>query len=201
MTLTNLKSVHNLVIYEKERDYEYFGLNYKENQYYFSIEDLLDQPFITEEERATIIKRIIDSQKDDRTNIHPNTNEEEDFDHSDISEYIRIYSFYHDELIPKTVYYPDIKQSTHETLTDLYYPIYNAYHMSPAGCTNDPVDKERRKDYCHAILIDPDIDLKKTPEGEEYKQLVYTVGHLDEVEQEKLDTPIKFDDSKYKITE
>ena len=73
--------------------------------------------------------------------------------------------------------------------------------MSPAGCTNDPVDKERRKDYCHAILIDPDIDLKKTPEGEEYKQLVYTVGHLDEVEQEKLDTPIKFDDSKYKITE
>lgn len=201
MTLTNLKSVHNLVIYEKERDYEYFGLNYKENQYYFSIEDLLDQPFITEEERATIIKRIIDSQKDDRTNIHPNTNEEEDFDHSDISEYIRIYSFYHDELIPKTVYYPDIKQSTHETLTDLYYPIYNAYHMSPAGCTNDPVDKERRKNYCHAILIDPDIDLKKTPEGEEYKQLVYTVGHLDEVEQEKLDTPIKFDDSKYKITE
>ena len=201
MTLTNLKSIYNLVIYEKERDYEYFGLNYKEYQYYFSIEELLKQPFISEEERNTIIKRIIESQKDDRTNIYPNTNEEQNIDHTDITQYIRIYSFYHDELIPETNYNPDVKQTTYETMTDLYYPVYNAYHTSPYLCTTDPVDKERRKGYCDVVFIDPDVDLMKHPDGEEYKQLVYLIGHPEEVEQEKLDTPITIDSTKFNITE
>lgn len=195
ITLTNLKSNYNLLIFEKERDYEYFGLNYKEHIYYFSIEDLLNQNFVSEDERNTLIKRIIDSQKDDRVNIYPNTNDEKREDYRDLSLYMRIYSFYHDELIPKTFYNPDTKQTSTAVMTELYYPIYDAYLTSPYEETSDPVYKERRCYYPEVITLNPDIDLVKESEEDnpENKQLVYSVGHLGEIEQEKLDTVVVID--------
>ena len=188
MTLTNLKSKYNLTIFEKDRDYEYFGLNYKENQYYFSYEELFKEPFVSEDERNTMIKRLIDAAKDERTTIKPNTNEEEKEDNRDISIYIRIYSFYHDELIPKTYLNPDEKQTSYDVMQELYYPIYDEYLTSPYMETKDPIDKERRKDYTEVINLNPDVSL--TQSEIKNRQLVYSVGHLYNVEQEKLDTKV-----------
>lgn len=189
MTLTNLKSKYNLTIFEKERDYEYFGLNYKEYQYYFSYEELFKQPFVSEDERNQMIKRLIDAQKDERVTIKPNTNEEQKEDNRDISIYIRIYSFYHDELIPKTYLNPDEKQTSYDVMQELYYPVYDKYLTSPYKETKDVVDKERRKDYTEVINLNPDVSL--TESTIKNRQLVYSVGHLYNVEQEKLDTKIK----------
>lgn len=188
ITLTNLHSIYNLVIFEKERDYEYFGLKYKDYQYYFSIEELFKQTFVDEEEKNRILRRIIDGQKDPRTNIKPNTNDEIRQDYHDHSKWFRIYSYYHDELIPKTYYHPSEYQISNDILEDLYYPINDAYRTSPYEETNDPVYKERRKSYPPVITHNPDIDLA-IHEDKTNAQLVYIIGHptAEDVTQEMLD--------------
>ena len=189
ITLTNLHSIYNLVIFEKERDYEYFGLKYRTGLYYFSFEELLRQTFITEEEKNIILKRLIDAQKDPRTNIKPNVNDEERLDYHDISKWMKIYSFYHDELIPRTYYHPSEKQTSTDVLSEIYTPIYDTYLTTAYDETDDPVYKERRKNYPPVVTLNPDVDLAKR-EGNKDLQLVYIVGHPEEVEQELLDQEV-----------
>ena len=193
LTLVNLKSNYHLTIYEKERDWEYFGLDYTKNIYYFSHEDLLNEGYLTEEDKRGIVKDVIDSKKDDRLNIYPNTNDEDKMDYTDIRKYAIVSAFYNYELIPKTYVNPDTKQFSKTLMEEDYEIISEYFNTDPSECSRTDAEKNRRKKYPEVICLDPDIVI----EGEslDRSQVVYSVGHLDEVSESVLQTPISIENT------
>ena len=176
ITLVNLHSIYNLEIFERERDWEYFGTNYKEHLYYYNIEDLFTSNFISEDIKNQLIKDIIDRDKDQRLNIYPNTNEEEKQDRTDIRKFVQMYSFYFDELIPKTYTNPDRKQESRDIMENVYNFIDDAYRRIPAFESRTEEEIERRAGYIHALLLDPDITIGDGNPNNRYE--VYPVGVL-----------------------
>lgn len=184
ITLVNLHSNYNLTIYERERDWEYFGLDYKEHLYYFNLDDLFNESYMTEDEKNKIIKDIIDDAKDDRLTINPNENVEEKQDMSDIEKYAVVHIFYYYELIPKTYVNPDRLEFSKQLLTDDYNQIISTYERTPFKEARGLVEFERKMNYGSALLLDPDVYIKG--ENKDHTQYVYPVGHLDEVSEEYL---------------
>ena len=176
LTLTNLHSVYNLVIFEKERDWEYFGLNYKEHLYYFNFDDLINSDYCSESEKNELIKRRIDADKDPRLNIKPNENTEEKQDWEDNGKYFEVNIFYYYELMPKTFVNPDRKQFTREIMVNDYPEVYKNYRTSSVNAARDDIEKARKNSYPEVICLDPDIVMK----GEDNQCIVYCVGHIDE---------------------
>lgn len=197
LTLVNLKSKYNLLIYEKERDYEYFGLDYKEHLYYYNIDDLFNGGFISEAEKRKLIVDIINWKKDKRLNIYPNENIEERQDYTDTRQYAEIYIFYFYELIPKTFVNPDVRQFNSDIMMNDYNTVYENYCRRAIETAYDKMEEERKKDYIEAICLDPDVEIK----GEyiwdiEYSkylksEYVYTVGHLSRVPNDILDMKVE----------
>ena len=178
ITLVNLHSYHHLQIFEKERDYEYFGTNYKEASYYYTIDDLFNSTFIKEEEKNEIIKRMIDAQKHPSLTIKPNENIEEVLDFEDLRRFVTIHTFYFFELVPRTYVNPDRKQYSEEE-------IYENYFVKPVDSSRNDSERERRKEYIKALNLNPDLYI----EGGINKgkiQYVYSVGLLDDVDEECL---------------
>lgn len=163
ITLVNIKSNYNLIIFEKERDFEYFGLDYNFDIYHYTISDLLSSDFITEELRNKTIRDIIDKLKDERLNIHPNTNDEEILDFTDEEEIYALFDiFYHYELIPKTYVNPDRLQFNNEIISLIYNDIYSAYLRSPYNDSKTFIEKNRRSGYTNVLMLDPDIYIEST---------------------------------------
>src|SRR5699024_10298736 len=75
--LININSIYHLEIYQKERDEEYFGWTKNTIQYYFRIEDLFDEDFVTDEDKEEIIEDIIDETIDDITKENGDDPEED----------------------------------------------------------------------------------------------------------------------------
>lgn len=184
ITLVNLKSNYHLEIFERERDWEYFGLDYNENIYYYSLDDLFKSSFITEEEKNQMIKDIIDKKKDHRLNIYPNTNDETPLDYTDYRPYCIMHIFYFYEFIPKTFVNPDVKQFSIKLITEDYDYIKDTYYINPVDHARDNVEREIMKDDTHVLMLDPDIMYEG--ENPDDAKMVYPVGHLDEVEEELL---------------
>ena len=158
ITLVNLHSKYNLLIYERERDWEYFGLDYTENIYYLSLDDLFESGLVDTSQRNELIKEIIDKQKDYRLNIYPNDDIEEKQDFSlDDMYYPLFYIFYFDELLPKTFVNPDVKQFKDEIIEEDYAEVYNYYARSSYNEAVTDDEKIRRKDYPSVLMLDPDI--------------------------------------------
>ena len=158
ITLVNLKSTHNLVIFEKERDFEYFGLDYNLDLYHYTIEDLFKSNFMTDDIRNKMIKDIIDEMKDKRLNIYPNTDDETILDFEDEEEIYALFNiFYHYELIPKTYVNPDRLQFSNDVISLVYNDIYKAYLRSPYNDSNTFIEKNRRAGYPNALMLDPDL--------------------------------------------
>lgn len=179
MTLVNLKSNYNLVIYERERDWEYFGLDYNENIYYFTLDDLFNSGVVNEDEKHKILKDIIDAEKDPRLNIYPNTNDEEKmrWDNDELI-YAIFHIFYFDELIPKTYVNPDRLQFSDEVMQDNYMEIYQRYkHTSEQDAIYD-FEKTRRKNYPGVIELDPDIYVKSTRKDDDPALFLFTDSNL-----------------------
>lgn len=198
MTMVNLKSLHNLAIYEKERDWEYYGLNYKEHIYFFTPDDLFDKDWITEDEINEIIKGIIDEEKDDRLNIYPNTDEEEIQDWEDLRKYVWIMAFYFNELIPKHFVEPSRLQFNKRIISE-EYPIIQETYVRPGDMdARNETEKEYQADFPERMMLEPDILV----EGENVYDLtyVYMVGHPGEnMPQELLDEHIEIDDEEYAL--
>lgn len=197
--LVNLKSVYNLLIFEKERDWEYFGMDYNTKTKYFSVDELLQKGFITDEDKLTIINNIFNERKDKRLNIYDNTNDEEkqDYDNGKLI-YLIVDSYYHDELIPKMFMNPDYKQSSIEVLLEYYYEIFEKYALKPFATINQVNTKKRKEKYPPALCLNPDLQFDGN--GSENAQIVYIVGHPtdNDVAEEMLNTNIKLKE-KYKI--
>lgn len=197
MTMVNLKSNYNLAIYEKERDWEYYGLNYKEPIYFFSPEDLFSKSWVSEEEKNNIIKAIIDTEKDDRLNIYPNTNEEEKQDWEDNRKYVLIMAFYLNELLPKSFVNPDVLQFNKAIISEVYPEIYNRYVRPGSEEYRNSYEKEERSALPERMMLDPDIYVNG--ENEEDLTYVYMVGHPEEVSDEILKETVTINDTDYKI--
>lgn len=188
ITLVNLKSIYNLTIYEKERDWEYFGLDYKENIYYYSIDDLFNTGFISDEEKNKLIKQIIDKNKDRRLNIYPNENIEVRQDYTDNRKYAEVWVFYFCELIPKTYVNPDRLQFKKDIMEFDYHFVYETYKKEAIDAARDDMERKRKEFYPEAICLDPDHYEKG--ENELGTRLVYMVGHPDDVDEEILNESI-----------
>jgi hypothetical protein len=179
ISLVNLKSFYNLEIFERERDWEYFGLNYKEKIYYYTIDDLFNENFITEEDRDKLIEQLIEDQKDSRLNIYPNENIEEKQDRTDIRKWAQFYMYYHYELIPKTYYNGDRLQENQEIMTDVYFYIDQAYSRTPYMEALTYKEMMRRRYYPRAVMLDPDISIGEDPNPNNL-YYVFPVGHLED---------------------
>lgn len=178
ITFVNLKSIYNIEIFEKERDWEYFGLDYKEHIYYFTLDDLLDKKknLVSEDEKNKIIKDIIDRTKDPRLIINPNTNDEEkQRRENDELIYAVFHVFYFDELIPKTFVNPDRLQFSDLVMQDNYMEIYERYKHTSADDDVLGYGKERKKNYPGVIELDPDITVySPTKKRGEPVEFLYT---------------------------
>lgn len=178
----NLHSIYNLLIFEKERDDEYYAVTYTEDQFYFSVEELFKKSFITEDEKTKILDFIIENRKEKDLIIHPNTNEEKKEDYTPISGkyiYFLFDSYYYDELMPKTFMNPDIQQVSLIVMIEWFKEIYDLYHAKPFSCDDEENAMIRRQKYIDAICLDPD----KFFDGDntDNSQIVYAVGHLNEI--------------------
>lgn len=184
ITLTNLSSIYNLQIFEKERDWEYFGTNYNEIKYYYTIEDLFNSSFITEEERNEIIKSMIDKAKDQNLNIKPNTNNEDKLDFEDLRQFVYVWLFYFNELMPKTYVNPDRVQFDNIIMEEEYPTIDEVYKQIPELSSRNVSEKTRRANYPDVVALNPDIVIEgKNGKGTLY---AYCVGHPEDVSEEFL---------------
>lgn len=184
ITLTNLMSLHNLQIFEKERDWEYFGINYNEYKYYYSIDDLFDSSFITEEEKNQIIKEMIEEAKEPECNIKPPVDDEDPIDYTDDRQYPHVNEFYFNELIPKTIVDPDTKQFDDDIMKEEYTTIDDVYRVHPVDSYRTENERERRENYVDALSLNPDVYIEG--QNEENLQYVYCVGHIEDVDSEML---------------
>ena len=166
-------------IFEKERDWEYFGLDYKEKIYYYTIDDLFNENFITKADKDRLTQMLIDEQKDDRLNIYPNTNNEEKQDRIDVRKFAQFYMFYHYELMPKTYYNPDRLQENQEIMSDVYFFIDRAYSRTPYMESLTPAEMQRRRGYPRAVMLDPDVTVGEDNPNNLY--YVFPVGHLEDI--------------------
>lgn len=195
--LKNLKSSYHLTIYEKERDWEYYGLNYKEPIYFFTPDDLFKKDWISEAEKKQLVDDIVEAQKDPRINFYPNTDEEPEQDWKDERRYVLIMAFYWNELIPKTFVNPNVLQFNKSIISTEYPIIYENYVHPGNSYARTDYEKETLKDEKEVMALDPDLTIQG--ENEEDLTYVYMVGHpLDDAE-EFLDEEVIINDSKYNI--
>lgn len=180
ITLTNLMSLNNLQIFEKERDWEYFGTNYKTQKYYYSITELFNSTFITDDEVNQIIREMIDEAKEPECNIKPNLNIEDPISFEDDRVYVYMPMFYFNELIPKTYVNPDIKQFDDLIMEEEYPLINSTYRVHPSESHRTVAEKTRRENYPDVLALNPDTYIEG--ENKENMQYVYSVGHLHDVD-------------------
>lgn len=133
-------SRHCLEIYEKERDYEYFGyesisLDGTTTQYFFTPFELINKEFITKEEIQEIITNYIESVKDKRVKIKANDECEEDntFEVSyNILEDVAI--FYYEDLLPLGLADPNKRQFNNRFLKGVYPYLCDRYLDDETNC-------------------------------------------------------------------
>lgn len=192
ITLVNLKSTYNLVIYERERDWEYFGLDYKENIYYFTLDELFKSGIVSDDIKNEIIKEIIDGDKDPRLNIYPNTNDEEKMN-QDADDLITVefYLYYYDRLLPFMYINPDMIQEESEFLEAIFTEIHNAYVVSIKDDSMSDIERARRENYPNVVCLNPDLHFGA--DGGPGPYLIYEVGHMtDDVDKVYLEQEVKF---------
>ena len=159
MTLVNLKSQYHLTIYERDRDWEWYGLNYKEDIYAFSYTKLWNHSFVTQDEINEMIKDIIDKKKDYRLNIVPNEFTEEKMNYNDdFKDATDFFIFYYYELLPKGYLNPDRLQVSTEVMTENFPDVYKVHKTTCYDQDHqDDEQKTRRKKYTDVLYLNPDV--------------------------------------------
>lgn len=189
ITLVNIKSKYDLEIYERERDYEYFGCPVSGLQYTPGLVDLFElSGYINREQGKKYIHDRVYEQKDPRLNIYPNTFDEERFNKDDNVDliYAIYFLFYYDELVPKHYYNPDRKQISSKLMTDNFVEVYNRFKISPVIEQSNDVERERRKDYPKVLYLDPDEWVDSSTGVQQRNQqdgqiLTWMIGHSEDI--------------------
>ena len=144
-----VKSKHLLSIYEKERDFEYFGYSKVfqggETFYYLTIPDLINSGFVTDLEAEVIIDEYIKTIKHKDAIILPNELIEEPITYdieTGLIEEMKIFFF--EELLPLGLGNPDELQFNKAYFSEVF-PSFTKEFMIEVG-NGDPV-----------IFLDPDV--------------------------------------------
>jgi hypothetical protein len=198
--LNNVHSTSNLLIFEKERDYEYYGLKYETKQLYYAVSELLEKGYITKEERDKIINFAIKENETDDQNYNENDEvlideEPDEFNPGFFDKYIYFFfdMFYYKYLILKHYINPDIASISKLVMLDWFEEIYDWYVNNPYDNSHEdePNGKIRRERYIDCICLNPDlyiVGLGPENSGKSHHgQRVYSLGHLNEVPQNILD--------------
>ena len=180
IALTNMTSSYYLEIYEKDRDWEYFGLDYNSHRFYFSPDDLIDEGYVSSMEGKEIIDDIIETTKDPSAVIKGSTDDEESIDISiEPDRMRRIKVFYYEELLPKELVNPDIVQFNKQYLQEEYPEIVETYLHDSNG-TGDYSNTNNLKD-CDVLMLNPDVTMKGDENGD---TMVFLVGDYDSIMKE-----------------
>ena len=198
--LNNVHSTSNLLIFEKERDYEYYGLKYETKQLYYAVSELLEKGYITKEERDKIINFAIKENETDDQNYNENDEvlideEPDEFNPGFFDKYIYFFfdMFYYKYLILKQYINPDIASISKLVMLDWFEEIYDWYVNNPYDNSHEdePNGKIRRERYIDCICLNPDLYIvglgPENSDNYHHGQRVYSLGHLNEVPQNILD--------------
>ena len=174
-TLFNIKTRYQLEIFEKDRDYEYFGLDYRDRVYYFSPNVLMESSFMKKKDVDMLIDDIINHLKDEHVVIKGNTDEEDPLDRSITSDYMRAILFYDKEILPPQWLNPDRMQFNKEHIEEEYKLIFDTYVIDPKSEGRNYAEISRKRYYPSVLNLDPD----KVISGKENADTmaVFLLGH------------------------
>lgn len=146
-----LKTKYLLDIYEKERDFEYFGFSkvFKDGEsYFYLVSDLVEENFIAKREIDLIIDRYIDLIKHEKAVIKPNDPVEEPvyYEIEDgLIEEMKIFFF--EELLPLGLGNPDELQFNKKYFSEVF-PNFSKVFLAE-GVEGPPV-----------IFLNPDVTVR-----------------------------------------
>ena len=207
LKLVNITSKYNLLIFEKERDYEYYSVDFTSEINYPTIGEFIQKHSGNTSIIRGFFDQFIDKHgpviKDENGEIHKitindNTNTEPKEYYPDPKHHFLYFvfeSFYFDEVIGKGFVNPDIMQVSFMFMKEYFSDIYDVYVSTALASSksDEPNAKERRKDYIESLALDPDIYYNHepgTPLSE--KDIVYSIGHNDDnISQSILDEEIE----------
>lgn len=173
LRLVHLKSLKNLIIYQKSRDEEYYGWTKNNITYYFKVEDLLEESFIDAETRWEIIEDITLHVEDE------NVDEEKVSVREDVEldEALRVKIFYYEELLPNRLMLPETMQFNKAVLYRDYIEVANTYLIEDSEIANTANANNAigYQDLTTDVLyLDPDVNYDTAGE-------VYFLGDYDSV--------------------
>lgn len=149
-----LVSKYLLAIYQKERDFEYFGyemINMDPSEstyhYYFEPIDLIENKFMTDEEKEKLLDIFIDHVKHPDAIIKPNQDLEDPIEYEVANEVMAdLQIFYFEEILPLTLGDPNSLQFLQEFITKIY-PYTTAIY-------------EQEHDNTKVVFLDPNITVR-----------------------------------------
>ena len=188
IALVNTKSKYHLHIFEKERDYEYFGTEFKSNTKYYTIDDLLSSDYVLEDEKKLLIDKIIEDTKDPNLTNVSNENTETEIDYEVVGkETIEMYTFYNSIVVPSKFINPDQLQLNKYYIEASYPTLDSMYYSKPTDFARNDYENERKSNYEGAYLLDPDNFM----EGADITNnnfIVYPITHLNTVDDSMFET-------------
>lgn len=127
--ITGAHSECNLEIYEKDRDWEYYGLDFDD---YFTLSDFIRKVFMEEYISKELIKdEIIKDEEITEEDLKPNdtTEDEEPWDREKDIKTIYFEIFYYMRLIPQEFVTPDKDQFNTKDIKETFGVIDELYHV------------------------------------------------------------------------
>ena len=165
--LSDCHSVYNLELYEKDRDWEYYGV--KDFNSYFTLSDLIRKDFVKGDKE--IIKKLIHDVTGDLP-TNDNCEDRENWNKMNDSISIEFLIFYYNELIPLVLAKPEENQFNKEYIAYTYPKIHELFYK-----LNDKGES--------VYLLNPDLYYEPDDVKEENKRwLVYMTGNgpLEDIE-------------------
>lgn len=154
--LAGTHSIYNLEVYEKDRDWEYYGCDFDD---YFTLSDLIKKSFI----ESSISEKLIHDITGD-LDSNDNTEEKEHYERELTIETLYFEIFYYNELLPLGLADPDKVQFNSNMVKKRYPIVWDMYNT--INNKNETV-----------LFLNPDI----IHEGEDFtRDRVYTMWNSDE---------------------
>ena len=127
--LAGVHSIHNLEIYEKDRDWEYYGCDYKT---YYTISDMIREAFMEDSVRDKMVEDVTGETPDNHVCEDP-----QDYERDLSIETYFFEAFYYNRLLPKGLANGDLTTFIHNDIRynfpliyDLYYR-YDSHEVTP----------------------------------------------------------------------
>lgn len=190
ISLVNIKSIYNLQIFEKERDYEYFGTDFRNNKYYYTIDDLLESDYILNDEKHQLVQKLINDRKDKSLTIVPNENIEDQIDYGiDQRNTIYVHLFYTNIVVPMQFIDPDHLQLNNYYIKVSYPNIHDTFYSNPADSARNEEERVRKENYEGVFMLDPD---KLVDGGDDTNTdtVIYPITYLNDVDDSIFDTTV-----------